>query len=93
MAAKRGLGKGLNKLIPTDDGASKSSGKNNAPVKEKVVEKVVENLLEVDCAVLGNHSYMETSLIGEMLTSNLCVPISLPVIYANVSEVIVIESI
>ena len=35
-----------------------------------IVEKVVENLLEVDCAVLGNHSYMETSLIGEMLTSN-----------------------
>lgn len=35
-----------------------------------IVEKAVENLLEVDCAVLGNHSYMETSLIGEMITSN-----------------------
>lgn len=35
-----------------------------------IVEAVVENLLEVDCAVYGNHSFMETSLIGEMLTSN-----------------------
>lgn len=35
-----------------------------------IVEKAVDNLLEVDCAVFGNHSYMETSLIGEMLTSN-----------------------
>lgn len=32
-----------------------------------VVEKVVENLKEVDCAVLGNYSSMETSLIGEMI--------------------------
>ena len=35
-----------------------------------IVEKVVENLLEVDCAVFGDHSYMDTSLIGEMLTDN-----------------------
>ena len=35
-----------------------------------VIEKVVPNLLEVDCAVVGNHDYAETSLIGEMLTSN-----------------------
>ena len=35
-----------------------------------IVEKAVENLLEVDCAVFGDHSYMETSLIGEMITSN-----------------------
>lgn len=35
-----------------------------------IVEACVSNLLEVDCAVFGNHSYMETSLIGEMLTSN-----------------------
>ena len=32
-----------------------------------VVEKVVENLKEVDCAVLGNYSQMECSLIGEMI--------------------------
>lgn len=35
-----------------------------------IVEEVVENLLEVDCAVLGDHSFMETSLIGEMITDN-----------------------
>ena len=35
-----------------------------------IVEKAVPNLLEVDCAVFGDHSYMETSLIGEMITSN-----------------------
>ena len=35
-----------------------------------IVEEVVKNLLEVDCAVVGNHEFMETSLIGEMLTDN-----------------------
>lgn len=35
-----------------------------------LVEKVVENLLEVDCAVLGNYQTMETSFIGEMLTDH-----------------------
>ncbi len=35
-----------------------------------IVEKLVPNLLEVDCAVLGNTEDMETSLIGEMFTSN-----------------------
>ena len=35
-----------------------------------IVEQVVNNLLEVDCAVFGDHSFMETSLIGEMITSN-----------------------
>ena len=35
-----------------------------------VVEAMVENLLEVDCAVLGNASDMECSLIGEMMTNN-----------------------
>lgn len=35
-----------------------------------VVEKVIPNLLEVDCAVVGNHDNAETSLIGEMLTDN-----------------------
>ena len=35
-----------------------------------IVEKVVNNLIEVDCAVLGDHSFMETSLIGKMITSN-----------------------
>ncbi len=35
-----------------------------------IVEEVIQNLLEVDCAVIGNHEYMETSLIGEMLTQS-----------------------
>lgn len=48
MAAKRGLGKGLNKLIPTDDDSPKksSTSKKSAPVKEKIVEKVVEKVVE-----------------------------------------------
>ncbi len=35
-----------------------------------IIEKMVKNLLEVDCAVLGNAENMECSLIGEMITSN-----------------------
>ena len=35
-----------------------------------VVEAMVKNLIEVDCAVLGNSEEMECSLIGEMLTDN-----------------------
>jgi D-alanine-D-alanine ligase len=35
-----------------------------------IVEKVVSDLLEVDCAVLGNYEHQETSLIGEMMTNN-----------------------
>lgn len=35
-----------------------------------IVEETIENLLEVDCAVYGNHEVMETSFIGEMLTTN-----------------------
>lgn len=35
-----------------------------------IVEETIENLLEVDCAVYGNHEIMETSFIGEMITDN-----------------------
>ncbi len=35
-----------------------------------VVEAMVKNLMEVDCAVVGNSENMECSLIGEMLTDN-----------------------
>lgn len=35
-----------------------------------LIEKIVPNLLEVDCAVLGNYETQQTSLIGEMLTDN-----------------------
>lgn len=38
--------------------------------KKIIVEEMIPNLLEVDCAVLGNYEYQETSLIGEMITSN-----------------------
>ena len=31
-----------------------------------LIEEVVKNLREVDCAVVGTHEHMETSLIGEM---------------------------
>lgn len=35
-----------------------------------IVEKMIPNLLEVDCAILGNYEYQETSLVGEMITDN-----------------------
>ncbi len=35
-----------------------------------IVEEMVKNLLEVDCAVLGNGEFMETSYIGKMMTDN-----------------------
>ena len=35
-----------------------------------IVEAMIKNLLEVDCAVVGNSKEMECSLIGEMITDN-----------------------
>ena len=35
-----------------------------------IVEEAIENLFEVDCAVYGNHEIMETSLIGEMISTH-----------------------
>ena len=35
-----------------------------------IVEKIIENLVEVNCSVLGNAEYQETSAIDEMLTKN-----------------------
>lgn len=35
-----------------------------------VVEEMVQNLVEVDCAVLGNYERQEVSLTAEMLTNN-----------------------
>lgn len=35
-----------------------------------IVEKMVNNLLEVNCAVLGNYEYQETSLIAQMKLKN-----------------------
>jgi len=34
-----------------------------------VVEKAVDNLLEVNCSVLGNYEYQETSVIEEVISS------------------------
>lgn len=38
--------------------------------KKILVEKMVPNLQEVNCAILGNYEYQETSFIAEMLTDN-----------------------
>jgi D-alanine-D-alanine ligase and related ATP-grasp enzymes len=35
-----------------------------------IVEEMIPNLLEVDCAVIGDYSHQETSAIGEMITDN-----------------------
>jgi D-alanine-D-alanine ligase len=35
-----------------------------------VVEEMIDNLLEVNCAVLGNYEYTETSAIAEVITKN-----------------------
>lgn len=35
-----------------------------------IVEQVIPNILEVNCSVLGNHEFQETSALAEMLTKN-----------------------
>ena len=35
-----------------------------------VIEKVISNLVEVNCSVLGNYDYSETSVIEEVMSSN-----------------------
>jgi len=35
-----------------------------------VIEEMIPNLLEVNCAVLGNYEFTEASAIAEMITSN-----------------------
>ena len=35
-----------------------------------VVEKAVDNLVEVNCSVLGNHMYQETSALEEVISDN-----------------------
>lgn len=65
------LGSSIGISFVSDESKIESAIEEAINYDEKIiVEAVVDNLLEVDCAVLGNHSYMETSLIGEMLTSN-----------------------
>lgn len=35
-----------------------------------VVEKVIDNLMEVNCSVIGNNEYQDTSAIDEVITKN-----------------------
>ncbi len=35
-----------------------------------VIEKIVENLIEVNCSVMGNNEYQDTSVIDEVITKN-----------------------
>lgn len=65
------LGSSIGISYVSDESKISSAIEEAITYDEKIiVESVVDNLLEVDCAVYGNHSFMETSLIGEMLTSN-----------------------
>ena len=38
--------------------------------KKVIVEKMVENLVEVNCSVLGNYEYQETSVIEEVISTD-----------------------
>ena len=38
--------------------------------KKIVIEKAVDNLIEVNCSVLGNYKYQETSVLEEVLSDN-----------------------
>lgn len=65
------LGSSIGISFVNDDKKIREAIEDALTYDEKIIiEKAVDNLLEVDCAVFGDHSYMETSLIGEMLTSN-----------------------
>jgi len=65
------LGSSIGISFVKDEESLKEAIEDALSYDEKIIiEEVVENLLEVDCAVLGDHSYMETSLIGEMITDN-----------------------
>ncbi len=65
------LGSSVGIEVAKDEEAVKEAIEEAIKYDEKiVVEAMVKNLMEVDCAVLGNSEEMECSLIGEMLTSN-----------------------
>lgn len=65
------LGSSVGITVAHDEDELKESIEEAIKYDEKiVVEAMVKNLLEVDCAVLGNSEDMECSLIGEMLTDN-----------------------
>ena len=65
------LGSSVGITVAHDEEELKESIEEAIKYDEKiVVEAMVKNLLEVDCAVLGNSEDMECSLIGEMMTDN-----------------------
>lgn len=56
IKSKEELDKGITEAIKYDN--------------KVIVEEMVPNLMEVNCSVLGNYEYQETSVIDEMLTDN-----------------------
>lgn len=65
------LGSSVGITVAHDEDEIRSSIEEAIEYDEKiVVEAMVKNLIEVDCAVVGNHKSMECSLIGLMLTDN-----------------------
>jgi len=65
------LGSSVGITVAHDEEELKESIEEAIEYDEKIdVEAMVKNLLEVDCAVLGNSENMECSLIGEMMTDN-----------------------
>lgn len=65
------LGSSIGINVAHDRDELKAAIKEAIKYDEKIcVEEMVDNLVEVDCAVIGNYAEMECSLIGEMLTDN-----------------------
>lgn len=65
------LGSSVGIEVAKDENEVKEAIEEAVKYDEKIiVEAMVKNLMEVDCAVLGNSEEMECSLIGEMLTDN-----------------------
>ena len=65
------LGSSVGITVAHDESEIKASIEEAIKYDEKIcVEAMIKNLLEVDCAVLGNSKEMECSLIGEMITDN-----------------------
>lgn len=67
--ARLGSSVGIN-VVKTESGIKEAIEEAIKYDEKIVVEAMVKNLMEVDCAVVGNSENMECSLIGEMLTSN-----------------------
>ena len=67
--ARLGSSVGIN--VAHDESEIKGCIEEAIKYDEKIiVEEMIKNLIEVDCAVVGNSKNMECSLIGEMITDN-----------------------